>query len=188
MIIGERIRFRAIERADIPVFVEWINDPEVRAGISAFLPLSIAREELWFDEVMKRPVEEHPMAVEAKLGSGWTMIGSCGLFDFNWRARKAEIGIMIGVKEHWNKGYGGETMRLMMQHGFETLNLHRIYLKVYASNPRAIRSYEKIGFVLEGRMREASYENGAYQDDLIMSVLRPEWDAYKKSIQSGSRT
>lgn len=184
MILGERIRFRAIERGDLPTFVEWINDPDVRAGISSFLPLSLAREEGWFDEMLKRPTEEHPFGLEAKLDGGWQLIGSCGLFDVNWRSRKAEIGIMIGRKDLWSKGYGSEAMRLIMKHGFETLNLHRLYLKVYATNPRAIRAYEKVGFVLEGRLREATFDNGVYSDDLIMSVLRPEWDAMKSTTGS----
>ncbi len=67
-------------------------------------------------------------------------------------------------------------MRLLLQHGFDTLNLNRVYLRVYANNLRAIRCYEKTGFVLEGRMRQAQYQNGEYLDILLMSVLRSEWD------------
>ena len=65
----------------------------------------------------------------------------------------------------------------MLQHGFETLNLHRIYLRVYSTNPRARRSYEKAGFVLEGTLREAVYRHGKYADIHVMSVLRSEWSA-----------
>jgi RimJ/RimL family protein N-acetyltransferase len=97
----------------------------------------------------------------------------------DWRSRKAEIGIMIGDKRYWNKGYGTEAMRLILQHGFETLNLHRLYLRVFSDNSRAVRTYEKAGFVLEARMRETNFDNGRYRDDLMMSMLRPEWDAAK---------
>ena len=180
MIVGKPIRLRAIEREDLPSFVQWLNDPEVREGLAAYLPMSMAREERWFEDMLKRPPEEQPFAMDVNIQENWVLIGSIGFRDFNWVARKAEIGIMIGDKSHWNKGYGTEAMRLMLQHGFETLNLHRIYLKVFANNPRAVRSYEKAGFVLEGRLREAHYAHGAYIDDLIMSMLRPEWDARKK--------
>ncbi len=183
MILGERIRFRAIERSDLPTFVAWINDAEVRAGISAFLPISQAREENWFDEMLKRPPEEHPFAIEVKQKDDWLLIGTISLFDIAWRSRKAEIGIMIGEKAYWNQGFGTEAMLLMLQHGFETLNLHRIYLKVYSTNPRAIRAYEKVGFVHEARQREAHYDNGVYSDDLIMSVLRHEWDEKTKKVR-----
>jgi RimJ/RimL family protein N-acetyltransferase len=187
MITGDRIRLRAIERADLAQFVDWINDPEVRQGISAFLPLSMAREEHWFEEMLKRPIEEHPFALEIQQDKKWNLIGSCGIFDIDWISRKAEIGIMIGVKSQWNKGYGTETMRLILKHGFETLNLHRLFLRVFDTNPRAIRAYEKAGFALEARLREAHFADGRYHDDLMMSVLRPEWEATQtKPAQSRS--
>ena len=76
----------------------------------------------------------------------------------------------------------GTDWRLIGNSSFETLNLNRIYLRVYANNKRAIRVYEKVGFVHEGRMRQAAYKNGEYSDVLYMSVLREEWDA---SIKEG---
>lgn len=184
MILGERVRFRAMERADLPHFVRWLNDPEVRRGLSMFLPISTGHEEQWFEEQLKRPAYEQSFALEAEIDGHWKLIGSVALFDFNWIARKAEIGIMIGEKAQWNKGYGGEAMRLILKHGFETLNLHRLYLKVFANNPRAIRSYEKVGFVLEGRLRDADFAEGGYVDDLIMSMLRPEWESGLKTSPS----
>jgi RimJ/RimL family protein N-acetyltransferase len=71
-------------------------------------------------------------------------------------------------------------MDLLLRHGFCTLNLNRIFLRVFAENKRAIRTYEKVGFVHEGRLRQAVYKNGAYSDILYMSVLREEWDAWTK--------
>jgi RimJ/RimL family protein N-acetyltransferase len=82
---------------------------------------------------------------------------------------------VIGEKSLWNMGYGTEVMRLMLKHGFNTLNLNRIALEVYENNPRAIRSYEKAGFFLEGRKRQGMYKNGRYIDIFLMSVLRSEW-------------
>jgi RimJ/RimL family protein N-acetyltransferase len=179
MINGERIRFRAIERADLPHFVDWINDPEVRRGISSYLPLSLVREEQWFEAMLKSPIEEHPFAMDIREGEAWILAGSVGLMHIDWISRKAEIGIMIGEKRFWNKGYGTEAMRLILKHGFETLNMHRLYLRVFSDNPGAIRAYEKAGFVLEARMREAHFADGQYKDDLMMSILRSEWQAGK---------
>ena len=186
MIYGKRIRFRAPEREDLPHFVEWLNDPDVRHGIAAFLPMSQGREAQWFDNMLARPVETHPFAIELRKGRSWILIGSCGLHDIDWVSRKAEIGIMIGDKRQWNKGLGTEAMEIILKHGFETLNLHRLYLKVFADNPGAIRAYEKAGFVHEARLREAHFGDGAYKDDLIMSVLRSEWTARTKSSKPGS--
>ncbi len=61
-------------------------------------------------------------------------------------SRNTEVGISIGAKEWWNKGYGSEAMELMVKYGFETLNMHRVWLRVFERNKRAIRSYEKVGF------------------------------------------
>ena len=175
MIYGERVRLRHVEREDLPHFVAWLNDPEVRHGLALYLPLSNAEEENWFTELLKRPGDEQPLVIEVRGEAGWMMIGNSGFFKFDWRNRSAELGILIGDKTYWNQGYGTEVMRLLLRHGFTTLNLHRIFLRVFENNPRAIRAYEKAGFVLEGRMRQAEYRDGQYWDVLLMSVLSPEW-------------
>ncbi len=175
MLYGKRIRLRGNERNDLPKFVEWLNDPEVRRFLSMSLPISQASEENWFENSLKRPPEEQPFGIEIKDGESWELIGNCGMFDFNWRTRSAEVGLFIGEKECWNKGYGTEVMQLLLRHGFGTLNLNKIFLRVDAENLGGIRAYEKAGFVHEARLRQADYREGKYRDDLIMSVLRSEW-------------
>jgi RimJ/RimL family protein N-acetyltransferase len=175
MIYGKRIRLRRDERGDLPKFVEWLNDPEVRRFISMNLPISQANEEGWFENMLKRPPEEQPFAIEIKNGEGWRLIGNCGFFDIDRRTHSAEVGILIGDKSCWNKGYGSEVMRLLLEFGFGTLNLNRIYLRVDAANKAGIRAYEKAGFVHEGCFREGTYREGRYEDMLFMSALRSEW-------------
>lgn len=178
MILGDRIRFRAIEKDDLPHFVRWLNDPDVRQGLCMRYPLSLAEEENWFAEMIKRPPEQRPMAIEIQPDpekDQWVFVGNCGFINTNWEDRSAEIGIHIGEKGYWDQGYGTKAMGLILKFGFDSLNFHRIYLRVFETNQRAIRSYEKAGFVLEGKMREAQYLNGAYVDVLFMSVLQPEW-------------
>lgn len=175
MILGERIRLRAIERSDLPLFVAWLNDPDVREFLMLYSPLSIEQEERWFKDTLDQPPYNQPLAVEVRDEDGWRTVGNCSFHIQDWRVRSAELGIFIGDKASWGKGYGTEVMRLLLEHGFMTLNLNRIYLRVYASNLRAIRAYEKAGFVHEGRMRQAEYRNGVFDDVLLMSVLRSEW-------------
>ena len=180
MIISERIRLRAIEREDTPRFVEWLNDLEVTAGLLIHLPLASWDETRWFENLANQPTEQRPLAVEARQPGGpWVHIGNTGLHNINWTARSAEFGIFIGDKTFWNDGYGTEATRLMLKHGFETLNLNRIGLDVFETNLRAVHVYEKVGFVHEGRRRQANYRDGHYSDILQMSILRPEWDAIK---------
>ena len=179
MIYGERLRLRALERSDVPQFYDWVNDPEVIFGLQLFLPMSSHDEEKWFENAMQSPQETRPLVIEVQEDEGWRMIGNCGFLELDWVARSAEFGIMIGDKETWNQGLGTEATRLILRHGFLTLNLNRIGLKVYAYNKRAIHAYEKAGFVHEGCMRQAVYKNGEYKDVLFMSVLREEWGAQK---------
>ena len=176
MIYGDGIRFRAIEQTDLAAFVAWLNDPEVREGLQMVLPLSMADEQRWFEEMLKRPGEEHPFLIETQQDNIWIGIGNCAFFNIDWRFRSAEVGIFIGEKRLWGQGLGTKVMRLLIQVGFDTLNLNRIMLDVYETNPRAIRSYEKAGFKHEGRKRQGYYLNGKYIDVLQMSILRSEWE------------
>jgi diamine N-acetyltransferase len=177
MIAGKRVRFRAVERNDISNFVEWLNDPEVTQGLSIYLPLSMAQEEKWFEDMLNCPKDEQPLIIEVLQGNGWRPVGNCNFHNLDYRNRCAEAGIFIGEKGVWNQGFGTEAMLLLLKHGFETLNLNRIALDVHSTNLRAIRSYEKAGFTLEGCKRQAIYKNGKYVDILIMSVLKSEWES-----------
>jgi diamine N-acetyltransferase len=176
MLIKEKIRLRAVEREDLPRFVTWLNDPEVRQGISIYQPMSGAQEENWYEENLKQPVQVQPLVIEVDTPQGWTPIGNLSLMNLDWHARSAEVGIFIGEKSYWSQGYGGQAMEMLLEHAFLSINLNRIYLRVFETNPRAIRSYEKTGFQHEGRMRSAHYQNGQYIDVLLMSVLRKDWD------------
>jgi diamine N-acetyltransferase len=188
MIIGERIRFRGVERDDLPTFVKWLNDPEVRQGILIYHPFSHAEEENWYEEMIKHPMDEHVLGIEVRLpgvkssepgaqGSEehWKLIGNLAFTNIDWRNRSSEFGIMIGDKTYWDQGYGTEAVCLLVKHGFNTLNLNRIFLHVFENNPRAIRAYEKAGFVHEGRLRQAEYKDGKYIDVLVMSMLKTEF-------------
>jgi RimJ/RimL family protein N-acetyltransferase len=188
MILGDLVRLRPIERSDLPRFVKWLADPEVRAGLDLFLPLSEAQEERWFEDNLARPPAEQAWAIDARVAAagagllpstaeaGWTHVGSCGFHEIDWRNRAGECGIVIGDKAQWGRGFGTDGIRALVGFGFDTLNLHRIMLRVYDDNARAIRSYEKAGFKTEGRLRESDFHGGRYRDTLIMAILRTEWE------------
>ena len=180
VIYGERVRLRAVEREDVRRFYDWVNDPEVTHSLTLYLPMSTLDEERWFEGASQRDPNEKPLAIEMREGENWKLIGNCGVFGIEWVQRTGELGIMIGEKSAWNKGHGTEVMKLLLRHCFETLNLNRVYLRVYADNPRAKRAYEKAGFVEEGRLRQAVYKHGKYDDIFVMSVLRSEWSSRKK--------
>ena len=118
MIYGDRIRFRRAEKDDLPLFMEWINDPEVIAGLTLYLPMGMWEEEEWFAGLAKRPQAERPLTVEIPDGDSWRAIGNVNVFNIDAVAHSAEVGIMLGDKSIWNQGYGTEAMRLLLKHGF----------------------------------------------------------------------
>ncbi|MBI4758784.1 MAG: GNAT family N-acetyltransferase [Chloroflexi bacterium] len=171
MLVGEKVILRAIERSDIPRFVKWFNDPEVIRFLAMHVPLSVAAEEKWFERQLEDK-DTRVLAIETKDG---VHIGNLGLHNFNYRDSHAELGIAIGEKEYWGQGYGTDAIRTVLKWAFGELNLNRVFLRTYPFNPRAIRCYEKCGFVIEGRLRQAIYRDGQYHDEIVMGVLRDEF-------------
>lgn len=180
MIYGERIRLRAIEREDIPTFVRWFNDPEVRQYLLMYEPMSRAKEERWFEGYLESR-SDYLLGIEAQAGDGWVHIGNCGLHEIDWKNRNAALGIALGEKAYWGQGYGTEAVRTMLRFAFDELGLHRVELEVFAYNARAQRCYEKAGFRREGTRRQAFYHEGRFHDVHLMSSLRDEFRAGAES-------
>jgi RimJ/RimL family protein N-acetyltransferase len=176
MIEGTLVNLRAPEMGDLERNHRWINDREVTRFLVLRYPMSLAAEEEWMRGVAGKLMSyEAPFfAIETKEGRH---IGNTNLFNVQAENSCAELGIMIGEKDCWSKGYGADALRTLLRFGFEEMNLHRIALNVYAFNERGIACYRKVGFVEEGRMRERIFAEGAYHDVIDMSVLRREWQA-----------
>jgi len=113
-------------------------------------------------------------------------IGFIGLFNLLWNHGDAMVSIGIGDPENWGRGYGTDAMLLILRYAFQELNIQRVTLGVFDYNKRAIRSYEKAGFKLEGRVRQAIQRDGAREDVLYMGVLREEWEAENELHNPGS--
>jgi RimJ/RimL family protein N-acetyltransferase len=171
MIRGAKSHLRALERDDLPHFVRWINDPDTRRFMVIRYPLSMTEEEKWWEGFLSRE-NDHIFAIEAEDG---TYIGNIGLHSIERENRRAMLGIIIGDKTRWGKGYGTDAIQAMLGWAFGYLNLNRVYLTVYAYNERALRCYQKCGFQYEGTMRKARYLDGRYYDELMMAILREEY-------------
>jgi RimJ/RimL family protein N-acetyltransferase len=178
MILGQRIRLRPVEKDDLPRYVKWFSDPDVRVHLDSYMPISQVQEEKWFERNLQEK-EQQAWAIDAQpadMAVGpWVHIGGCGFHKIDWRNSHAELGIAIGARDYWNRGYGTDAVATLAGWGFNTLNLHRVWLRVFADNTRAIRCYEKVGFQHEGRLRQDNYSNGAYRDTLLMGLLRGDW-------------
>jgi diamine N-acetyltransferase len=173
MIYGKLVRLRALTRDDLPRLVEWRNDPEIKALLGGWsFPTFLEAEQEWLEQA-RCDQSTQRLAIEV-LEDG-RYIGNIGLYDIDWKNRKAEYGILIGDKDAWGKGYGFDASKALLEFAFCELNLHRVFLRVLAHHGRAIRLYEKIGFQVEGRMRQDTFRGGVYRDTLIMGLLASEF-------------
>jgi RimJ/RimL family protein N-acetyltransferase len=173
--IGAAIYLRPLERADAPLLQQWINDPEVTRTLLMYRPVSRAAEERWIDELDKTDRE---VVLGIAIGAANDkLIGATGLHQIDYKNRHAQFGIVIGDRHEWNKGYGTEATALMVAYAFETLNLNRVWLHVYETNPAGIKAYEKAGFRKEGVLRQDTFRDGRYLDAIAMAILRADWEA-----------
>jgi len=105
------------------------------------------------------------------------LIGFIAIWDIQWSHGSSWVSIGLGEREFWGKGFGTDAMRLILNYAFNELNLYRVTLFVFGYNERAIRSYQKAGFQIEGRFRQGIQRGGKRWDVILMGVLRSDWEA-----------
>ena len=171
---GKLVRLRAYERSDLDEVMKWINDEEVTDFLEPLVyPLSSVAEEKFIEAAAISSDTNKTFVIEAIAESKY--IGAINFHAINWLNRSAELGIVIGDKSYWGRGYGTDAMRVMMRLAFDKMNLHRLWLRVYEYNQRAIASYEKCGFKREGVLRKARFFRGRYYDTFVMGILDDEY-------------
>jgi RimJ/RimL family protein N-acetyltransferase len=168
---GRLVYLRPFERSDAPDLLPWVNDPHVTRTLLFARPVNLQAEERFIEQVSSSA--DTVVLGIAEHGTD-RLVGSVGLHGMDPATRQAQFGIFIGNPADWNKGYCTEATRLIVGYAFDTLNLHRVWLHVVASNAAGIRAYEKVGFKREGVLREAHYREGRYQDLIAMGLLREE--------------
>jgi RimJ/RimL family protein N-acetyltransferase len=179
-LVGSQVYLRPIEAEDGPVFAQWLNDAEVRRTLNRQNPISLRIEQEWIESTNK---DERTLSLAIVIKESERLIGGAGLREIDFVNRHAVFGICLGDKNEWDKGYGTETLCLLLGHAFETMNLHRVSLHVLEHNKRGQRCYEKAGFVREGVLRQETFREGRYWDTVVMAILREEWREKKKEKQ-----
>ncbi len=171
-LIGSKVYLRPLDLEDIAALTMWLNDAEVTRHLRVHRPLTRMAEEAYLRKLSE---SESDVVLGIMVRETEQFIGVAGLHQLDPRNRHAQFGIFVGEKSAWGKGYGTEATRLMVCHAFDTLNLNRVWLHVYEYNERAVRVYQKVGFQIEGRLRQDTFRDGRYWDTLVMAVLRDEW-------------
>jgi RimJ/RimL family protein N-acetyltransferase len=173
MLKGKKVILRSLSRDDLPRLWEFNNDVEVElaGGGDPPMPQSLARLEAEFDrEAAEGGRDGARFAIEAD----GKLIGTCALFRFDETAHTCELGIGIGDKAYWGRGYGREAIALLLDYAFRLRNFRKVWLRVNGNNERAIRAYQSCGFVEEGRLRAQVWSGGQYVDLVYMGILRDE--------------
>jgi len=154
-LIGHKIYLSPMCLEDAKVYTKWLNDPSVseNLGMSHNL-VSVSGEQEWINKNSQGTQFAIIKAEDDEL------IGNCGFNAVNQIRQCAEVGVFIGEEENRNNGYGLEAMILLIDFGFNYLNLNNIMLKVFSFNERAINCYKKAGFKEIGRRRQAYYLKG----------------------------
>ena len=175
MFSGNLVRLRGLEKSDIDNIMPWINNPEVTRHLLTFtLPMSRAMEEKWLEGAVYHTATDKFFAIET---IGGEYLGGCGLHRIDPVNRHAEVGIAIGKEDYLGRGFGTDALQVLLRLGFHSLNLNKIYLRVFANNVRGLRCYVKCGFKEVGRHRQHRFAAGQWQDEMIMEILRDEWEA-----------
>lgn len=171
-LVGDRIYLSPRNSEDVEKFTEWMNDFQVTdyIGRSGAL-MSLECEKRYLEENYNL---EGTFAIVTLVEN--KIIGTIGLKDINTINRSAVLGIFIGDKDYLSQGYGTEAIRLILDFGFNYMNLHNIKLELISFNERALKCYKKCGFVETGRTRENVFVNGKYYDTISMDILSNEFN------------
>lgn len=171
---GDRCYLRPLREADIEGnWLHWFNDPEVtRHMLRGIFPATVESQTEFYRQVATGSDSDLVLAIVAREGD--VHIGNIGLHRIDWQNRCAEYGVVIGERSFAGQGIGTEATHLICRHGFDRLNLHRIWLGVFAVHEVAIRLYQRVGFKIEGTLREEILRDGRYHDKVIMGLLADE--------------
>jgi RimJ/RimL family protein N-acetyltransferase len=180
---GEKCYLSPCRLEDADRWAEWFNDLEVTLplGDEAYTPSSPESEQETIREIHKDRAHVFSI-VDTKTDQ---LVGRCLLFNVDPVNRSAMLGIVLGEKSRWDQGYGQEAVKLLLDYGFNLLNLNSVMLGTFSFNERAVRCYEKVGFRVIGRRRKARIIAGDMYDIILMDILAEEFESpYVKGLLS----
>jgi RimJ/RimL family protein N-acetyltransferase len=168
MIRGRLVQLRPVEESDYPLIHRWMNHPEVWRYMDYELPYSVADVK---DDIEQSRKDGHPFTILVDDGP----IGRIGLNQFRRRDRICSLYMFIGEPDSRGRGFARDAVMTLVDYAFDRMDLNLIELWTLIDNDRAIRMYERCGFVREAQLRERSFKDGRWVDHVTMSVNRDEF-------------
>ncbi|MFW5696364.1 MAG: GNAT family N-acetyltransferase, partial [Phototrophicaceae bacterium] len=169
---GDRIHLRPPRLEDAQAIHAGTLDPESRRLTGTHATFTLEQTQAYVERSLASD-DRAPFIIAA--ATDGRAIGEVVLLNIDTDNRSASLRVALFSSADFNQGYGAEAMRLALRHAFEALRLHRVELDVFDFNPRAIRVYEKVGFVQEGLLRDTLHWEGTYHNTIIMGILEDDY-------------
>jgi diamine N-acetyltransferase len=182
VLVGKTVRMRAIEAGDLPLLLQWKNDPEIADYFYEYTPIPFRTQEEWYD---RQRLDASELNLIADKHDG-TPVGTGSLTHIDHRNRRAEAGrVLVGSKDLRDSGVGIEISALLYEYAFEHLNLNKVYSDARAPNTRIRRVNAALGGSEDGILRQHVYSQGEYVDVVVMSLLRADFFRCKNEGRTG---
>ncbi|MDX2189445.1 MAG: GNAT family protein [Bacteroidota bacterium] len=181
-LLGDLCYLSPVRLEDAEKYFEWLNDLEVSVNLRAYSQqISLETEREYLEKFVKNQINDCFFGINHK--SDDVLIGNCALMNPDFINRNAELGIFVGDKKYWGRGIGTEAIMLLLDFGFNVLNLHNIWLNFVDFNTKSKSIYEKCGFKIIGRRREAKIIGNLKFDIVYMDILAEEYKSvYIKNL------
>lgn len=168
---GTLVTLRPFGEAELERYLEWVNDAEVAAQVGRATPVTATEHRRWYEQAIHR---SDTVMFAVYTNEGQRYVGNVWLWGVHQVNRNAELRILLGDPQGQGRGCGTDACKVLLDFAFRRMNLHKVYLYVLASNPRAKRAFEKAGFREEGLLRDEFFVEGEYRDVYRMGVLRTD--------------
>lgn len=168
------VKLRPVEEHDVDDILRWVNDKDIVGNLAAFAgkPLTRDDEIAWVRKVRTSTDEKVFTVLEAKSGR---YLGQVGLHQIFWRSRVGRVAAIIAGKDDMGRGYGSAAIATLLDIAFDELALHKVWLMVFDKNTRSRRTWNRLGFVDEGILRDEYFHDGAWHHMVRMGLLEDEW-------------
>ena len=174
MLQGKHVILRALEIEDLSKLRDWRNSPHVRKSTREYKLLNMINQKNWFESIHQSNPPNHIMF--GIMNKQKKLIGVTGLTYIDWKNRHSEISIYLSTKGWQIKPEAKEVLNLIMEYGFEELNLHRLYVEIFELMKENISLFTKMKFVKEGHLRQKVWRQNKWWDTLIYSKLAKEYE------------
>ncbi|KKS24483.1 MAG: GNAT family N-acetyltransferase [Candidatus Yanofskybacteria bacterium RIFOXYD1_FULL_42_10] len=175
MIKSKLVRLRAVEKTDLAMLRDWRNLPQFRKNFREFRELNLTQQEKWFENIVVASSNDFMFLVERLKDK--LPLGVCGLVHVNWISGSADLSLYIGHNQEYidDRGYALEASKLLLNYGFNSLNLHKIWTELYEFDEKKIGFFtKKLHFKKDGELRDNCFEEGKYWNSYIFSLLKSE--------------